>query len=210
MSDRKKQVRVFRSEFQRETELDPRRHWWAVLNASNQVLLWHGPKKDGMTWDDLLAINPGMDRGAILYGCAPLDEVVEYLDDVYPGWRKSNPAHYLQEDEALPMETFSIPTGWLSEVSFPEGPQQIVLALRDHETAFTVPWALLVDESGQLYIDGEFHVTMRAVGTCAMQIKRVGNSIYVNRDTAGQVHRQAFLVVRNPEHERRFIPANLV
>ena len=51
------------------------------------------------------------------------------------------------------------------------------------EWVYTVPWAMVADESGRLWIDGGYGFSKIPGGTFSMAIKKQGDYILVRKDT---------------------------
>ncbi len=71
----------------------------------------------------------------------------------------------------------------MHQSKLPEDKEEITIAyLLDGEVGYTVPWALIADEDGNLWIRGDLEVLPSPEGTASLEIRRRGDSIVVARD----------------------------
>lgn len=74
----------------------------------------------------------------------------------------------------------------MAQSRLPEELEEVtVSSLLDGETAFVVPWAIVADEEGHLWIRGDYRFTHEPHGTSHVEISRQGDSISVAKQTIG-------------------------
>jgi hypothetical protein len=64
-------------------------------------------------------------------------------------------------------------------------PQNKIRDLPVGATGYTVPWALMVDEDGAVYIRGDYMIEVRPMGTVEMQVLRKPEGLYVTEQKRG-------------------------
>ena len=68
----------------------------------------------------------------------------------------------------------------------PENMETITISsLLEDETVYVVPWSIVADDEGRLWIRGDFGFTRESAGTSHVRITRSGESVVVDRRTIG-------------------------
>jgi hypothetical protein len=78
----------------------------------------------------------------------------------------------------------------------PENMETITISsLMEDESVYVVPWSIVADHEGRLWIQGDMDFRREPAGTSHVRITRSGENVFVEKDTIGDYTYQRYLVL---------------